>query len=198
MQDWQGALAPHYAEAQRMLGVVQNPHEDPADQLLRELGEELGVGDTYKQTPVGIYFGEPGKTVPDPFFGGEGPDRTGCRLCGRCMVGCSHGAKNTLVKNYLYLAEKRGAQVMPERTVVDVRPIGSADGAEGYEVESVRSGAWLRKERRVQRARGVVVAAGPLGHQQAAAALPPRRLAAAHLRAPGRARAHQLRVDPRP
>jgi cholesterol oxidase len=163
MEDWETELAPHYAEAQRMLGVVENPHEDPADQLLRELGEELGVGETYKRTPVGIYFGERGETVADPFFDGDGPERTGCRLCARCMVGCVHGAKNTLVKNYLYLAEKRGARVMPERTVIDVRPIGGSDGADGYEVESVRSGAWLRKERRVQRARGVVVAAGPLG-----------------------------------
>ena len=166
MHDWETVLSPHYAEAQRMLGVVQNPHEDPADQLLRELGEELGVGDTYKKTPVGIFFGGEdgaGITVSDPFFGGEGPDRTGCRLCGRCMVGCPHGAKNTLVKNYLYFAEKNGAQVMPERTVLDIRPLGSPDGRDGYEVESVRSGAWLRKDRRVQRARGVVVAAGPLG-----------------------------------
>ncbi|MFI5037163.1 MAG: GMC oxidoreductase [Solirubrobacterales bacterium] len=163
MQDWETALSPHYAEAQRMLGVVQNPHEDPADQLLRELGEELGVDDTYKKTPVGIFLGEPGETVPDPFFGGEGPERTGCRLCGRCMVGCPHGAKNTLVKNYLHFAERRGAQVMAERTVLDIRPLGSPDGRDGYEVESVRSGAWLRKERRVQRARGVVVSAGPLG-----------------------------------
>ncbi len=163
MTDWESALSPHYAEAQRMLGVVENPHEDPADQLLRELGEELGVGDTYKRTPVGIFFGESGKTVPDPFFDGEGPDRTGCHLCGRCMVGCQHGAKNTLVKNYLYFAEKRGARVMPERTVIDIRPLGPADGSDGYEIESVRSGAWLRTERRVQRARGVVVSAGPLG-----------------------------------
>ncbi|MFI4993468.1 MAG: GMC oxidoreductase [Solirubrobacterales bacterium] len=163
MNDWESALAPHYAEAQRMLGVVQNPHEDPADQLLRELGEELGVSDSYKKTPVGVYFGEPGKTVSDPFFGGEGPDRTGCRMCGRCMVGCPHGSKNTLVKNYLYLAEKRGAHVMAERTVVDVRPLGDGSGKDGYEVESVRSGAWLRKDRLIQRARGVVVSAGPLG-----------------------------------
>jgi cholesterol oxidase len=163
MNDWESALAPHYAEAQRMLGVVQNPYDDPADQLLRELGEELGVGDTYQKTPVGVYFGEPGVTVSDPFFGGEGPDRTGCRRCGRCMVGCPHGSKNTLVKNYLYLAERRGARVLPERTVVDVRPLGDGSGKEGYEVESVRSGAWLRKDRQVHRARGVVVAAGPLG-----------------------------------
>lgn len=161
--DWESDLAPHYAEAQRMLGVVQTPNDDPADQLLRELGEELGVGDTYKKTPVGVYFGEPGVTVPDPFFGGEGPARTGCRQCGRCMVGCPHGSKNTLVKNYLYLAERRGARVMAERTVVDVRPLGDGSGEQGYEVESVRSGAWLRKDRQVHRARGVVVAAGPLG-----------------------------------
>jgi cholesterol oxidase len=166
MNDWESALAPHYSEAQRMLGVVQTPTDDPADQLLRELGEELGVGSTYKKTPVGVFFGGPdgaGKTVPDPFFGGEGPARTGCRECGRCMVGCPHGSKNTLVKNYLYLAEKRGAQVMAERTVIDVRPLGDGSGKDGYEVESVRSGAWLRKERRVQRAHGVVVSAGPLG-----------------------------------
>jgi len=163
LDDWENVLAPHYAEAQRMLGVVQNPHDDPADQLLRELGEELGVGETYKKTPVGIFFGEPGETVEDPFFGGEGPERTGCNLCGRCMVGCPVGAKNTLVKNYLYLAERRGANVLPERTVVDIRPLGPSDGSEGYEIESVRSGAWWQKDRKVHRARSVVVAAGALG-----------------------------------
>ncbi len=163
MADWETELAPHYAEAQRMLGVNENPHDDPADQLLRELGEELGVADTYKHTPVGIYFGTPGKTVADPYFGGDGPDRTGCHMCGRCMVGCVHGAKNTLVKNYLWFAERLGAVITPERTVVDIRPIGAADGSEGYEVVSERSGAWLRKDRQVHRARGVVVSAGPLG-----------------------------------
>jgi cholesterol oxidase len=195
MADWESELAPHYAEAQRMLGVTMNPYDDPADQLLRELGEELGVSDTYKKTPVGVYFGEPGgarasdraggvstsnggehgggeplAAVRDPYFGGEGPDRTPCSLCGRCMVGCPHGSKNTLVKNYLYLAEKRGAHVSPERTVIDIRPLGApgghaaaGDGSDGYEVESIRSGAWIRRERQVQRARGVVVSAGPLG-----------------------------------
>jgi cholesterol oxidase len=172
--DWESELAPHYEEAQRMLGVTTNPYDDPADALLRELGEELGVSDTYKKTPVGVYFGEPGRTASavngepgeatgDPYFGGEGPDRTPCSLCGRCMVGCPHGSKNTLVKNYLYLAEKRGARVSPERTVVDIRPLGAGDGSEGYEVESIRSGSWVRRERQVHRARGVVVSAGPLG-----------------------------------
>jgi cholesterol oxidase len=163
LADWESALAPHYAEAQRMLGVVENPHGDHVDELLRELGEELGVGASYKKTPVGIFFGEPGETVPDPYFGGEGPERTGCRLCGRCMVGCPHGAKNTLVKNYLYFAEREGACVMPERTVTDVTPLGDGSGADGYAVQSVRSGAWFRKQRQTLTARGVIVAAGALG-----------------------------------
>lgn len=164
LEDWEAALAPHYAEAQRMLGVVVHDNDDPADQLLREFGESIGVGDTYQKTPVGIYFGEqPGETVPDPFFGGEGPDRTGCMQCGRCMVGCPHGAKNTLVKNYLYLAEQRGATVAPERTVTDIRPLGAADGSDGYAITSERSGLFRGRGVRTIRARGVIVAAGALG-----------------------------------
>ena len=162
--DWEETLAPHYAEAQRMLGVVVHEYDDPADQLLREFGESIGVGDTYRKTPVGIFFGEePGATVPDPFFGGEGPDRTGCMQCGRCMVGCPHGAKNTLVKNYLHLAERRGAVVTPERTVTEIRPLGAPDGSDGYAVVSERSGLLRGRGRGTLTARGVIVAAGPLG-----------------------------------
>jgi cholesterol oxidase len=164
LADWERELAPHYAEAQRMLGVVETPNDDPADQLLKELGEHLGVGDTYRKTPVGIFFGEgPGVTVPDPFFGGEGPDRTGCTQCGRCMVGCPHGSKNTLVKNYLWLAERRGVTVTPDRTVIDVRPLGAEDGSDGYAVTSVASGVRRNRDRRTLTARGVIVAAGALG-----------------------------------
>ena len=161
--DWERALAPHYEQAQRMLGVVDAPGQDPADPLLRELGEEWGVGDTYGRTRVGVLFDSPGQTVPDPFFGGEGPARAGCIACGRCMVGCPHNAKNTLVKNYLWLAERRGAQVMAEREVVDVRPLGAPDGSDGYLVTTERPGAWVRKRRRTHTARGVVLAAGALG-----------------------------------
>lgn len=161
--DWHAELDPHYREAQRMLGVARYQGEGPGDRILRELGEELGVGESYTTTPVGVYFGEPGKRVPDPYFGGEGPERAGCIRCGACMVGCRHNAKNTLMKNYLWFAERRGAQVTPERTVVDVRPLDGGDGSEGYAVTSERSGAWLRKDRRVHTAAAVVVAAGPLG-----------------------------------
>jgi cholesterol oxidase len=163
LEDWETTLAPHYAEAQRMLGVVQVEQDDPADQLLRELGEHLGVGDTYQKTPVGVYQENAGKTVPDPFFGGEGPDRTGCMQCGRCMVGCPHGAKNTLVKNYLWLAERRGVKIEPERMVTEVRPLGAADGSEGYAITSERSGFLPGRGKRTIRARGVIFAAGPLG-----------------------------------
>ncbi|HKO37562.1 MAG TPA: GMC family oxidoreductase [Solirubrobacterales bacterium] len=163
LADWEKELTPHYAEAQRMLGVVNVDTDDAADELLREYGEHIGVGDSYQKTPVGIYFGEAGKTVPDPFFGGEGPDRTGCTLCARCMVGCPVGAKNTLVKNYLYLAEQSGVEVIPDRTVTEIRPIGAADGSDGYTVASERSGMIPGRGKRTLRARGVVVAAGALG-----------------------------------
>jgi cholesterol oxidase len=163
LEDWEQTLAPHYTEAQRMLGVNQVRQDDPADQLLRELGEHLGVGDTYQKTPVGVYQDNPGQTVPDPFFGGEGPDRTGCLQCGRCMVGCPHGAKNTLVKNYLWLAERRGVRIEAERTVTDVRPLGVGDGSDGYAITSERSGVIPGRAKRTIKARGVVFAAGPLG-----------------------------------
>ncbi len=163
LDDWEAKLAPHYETAQRMLGVVVHENDDPADQLLRELGEELGVADTYRKTPIGVYLDNPGQTVPDPFFEGEGPERTGCMQCGRCMVGCPHGAKNTLVKNYLWLAEQRGVQIQAERTVTDIRPLGAADGSEGYAIASERSGMLSGRRRRHLTARGVIVAAGPLG-----------------------------------
>jgi cholesterol oxidase len=164
LDDWETALAPHYDEAERMLGVVAYDRDDPADDLLREFAREIGVEDTYAKTRVGVLLdGKPGERIPDPFFGGEGPHRTACLRCGRCMVGCPHGAKNTLVKNYLWLAEHAGADVFPERLVVDVRPLGAPDGSEGYEITTEHPGAWLRRRRRTFTARGVVFAAGPLG-----------------------------------
>jgi cholesterol oxidase len=162
--DWESALAPHYDEAERMLGVVAYDEDDHADDLLREYAREIGVEDTYAKTRVGVFLdGSPGARVPDPYFGGAGPERTACMRCGRCMIGCPHGAKNTLVKNYLWLAERAGAEVLPERMAVDIRPIGAPDGSEGYEIATEHPGAWLRKRRRTFTARGVVLAAGALG-----------------------------------
>ena len=163
LADWTRELEPFYEEAERMLGVTDYDRDGVADLLLREYGESIGVGDTYKRTPVGVFLGEPGQTVPDPYFGGEGPERTGCLRCGACMIGCRHGAKNTLVKNYLWFAEKLGVQVLPDRMVTGIRPLGDGSGADGYEVTHERSGALMRRGRASARARGVIVAAGALG-----------------------------------
>ncbi|MDX6615749.1 MAG: cholesterol oxidase [Solirubrobacterales bacterium] len=165
-------LGVHYDTAERMLGVTTYDLVGPADELLRELGEELGVAETFKPTRVGVYLGEPGSVGPgesggDPYFGGEGPERFACQRCGSCMVGCRHGAKNTLVKNYLWFAEELGVAIRPERQVTEIKPLGGAeDGSGGYEVTSVRSGSWVRKRRDKLTARGVVVAAGALGTNQ--------------------------------
>ncbi|MBF6435056.1 GMC oxidoreductase [Nocardia cyriacigeorgica] len=160
--DWRDELTPYYEQAQKMLGVVRNPHMTPADEVFKQVAEDMGVGDTFVQTPVGVFFGEPGKTVEDPYFGGVGPERTGCLECGDCMVGCKYGAKNTLVKNYLYLAEKAGAQVIPMTTVTALRP--QPDGS--WEVATERTGAWVRKSPATYTAGKVVLAAGTLGTQK--------------------------------
>jgi len=161
--DWEAELAPHFERAEKMLGVRGYDEDDDAALLLRALGARLGVEHTYTRTPVGIFGGAPGVTVPDPYFGGEGPDRTGCVRCAECHLGCRHGAKNTLEKNYLWFAEKLGVRILPERMATDVRALGPGDGTGGYAVTTERPGAWVRRRRSVIRARGVVLAAGALG-----------------------------------
>ena len=166
LEDWQPALAPHYAEAKRMLGAASIPFRTDADDLLRLVGERIGVGDSYRRPEVAVFFGEDGQqgaTVDDPFFDGEGPARTTCTRCGSCMIGCRVGAKNTLVKNYLHFAERHGTEILAERTVKEIRPLGADDGSDGYAITSVHSGAWARKRRETITARGVVIAAGAIG-----------------------------------
>ncbi|GAA3954546.1 GMC family oxidoreductase [Gordonia caeni] len=160
-------LDPFYDVAERMLGVVQTPRESSRDRMMIATAEDLGISaSSFHPTRVGVFFGEPGKTVPDPYFGGEGPDRAGCTFCGRCMVGCRENAKNSLDKNYLHLAKRRGVEIQADRMVVDVRPIGASDGSDGYEIISRDPGAWVRRRTTALRARGVVFAAGPVGTNQ--------------------------------
>ncbi len=135
LADWARELAPHYATARRMLGAAPNPRETPGDRALKEIATEMGREQHYHPTDVAVFFGEPGVSVNDPYFGGEGPERTGCTFCGACMTGCRVGAKNTLDRNYLYLAEKRGAAVHAETEVLAIRPRGEA-GRGGYAVET--------------------------------------------------------------
>ena len=152
--DWSSELAPHYEQASRMLGVVEQPTTTPSDEVMRSVAEDMGVGHTFRPTPVGVFFGRPGTTVPDPFFGGAGPERTGCLECGNCMIGCRYGAKNRLDLNYLHLAERAGAVVVPDTRVTAVSPV---DG--GWEVEAKGRLRRLRCEQ-------VVLAAGALGTQK--------------------------------
>ena len=164
--DWKSELDPYYDQAQRMLGVVTYNRTTPADEELKRVAQEMGVGDSYHNAPVGVFFGtgdEPeGTTVPDPYFGGAGPSRTTCTHCGECMTGCRHNAKNTLVKNYLYLAEQNGAEIHPMRTVVDVVPL---DGG-GYRVTAAATGKRSKKARREFTAAQVVFSAGAYNTQK--------------------------------
>lgn len=164
--DWKDELAPYYDQAKRMLGVTTNPATTPTDRVFLEVAEELGVADSYQRTPVGVFFGgpgsRPGEDVPDPYFGGAGPARRTCTHCGECMTGCRHNAKNTLVKNYLYLAEQAGATVHALRTVTDVKPLPGG----GYTVATVTTGRWLRKKRATFTAEQVIFSAASLGTQR--------------------------------
>lgn len=160
--DWRSELAPFYDQAKRMLGVVPNPTITAADEVMRQVAEEMGVADTFRPTPVGVYFGEPGVAVDDPYFGGAGPVRRGCIQCGECMTGCRHGAKNTLLQNYLYLAERAGAVVHPLTTVTRIRTL--PDGR--YAVDTERTGSWFHGGRRTLVASDVVLAAGTMGTQR--------------------------------
>ena len=162
--DWRAELAPAYDLASRMLGVTQNPSMTPSDVALKAVADTMGRGHTFVLTPVAVFFGaEAGSTVPDPFFGGAGPERTGCIECGECMTGCRHGAKNTLVKNYLSRAEPLGVEVRPLAAVTELRERRGG----GWEVDTVRTGAWLPgRTRRTVTASQVVMAAGAYGTQR--------------------------------
>jgi cholesterol oxidase len=166
--DWKEELAPFYDQAKRMLGVVENPLRTPSDDVMEKVANDMGVGDTFHPTPVGVFFGGPeqakGETVTDPYFGGAGPDRNTCLGCGECMTGCRHNAKNTLVKNYLYLAEQKGARVHPLTTVERVRPLEGG----GYAVDVRFTKAKVRRKavRRTLTAEQVVFSASALGTQR--------------------------------
>ena len=156
---WAQELAPHYLTARKMLGAVPNPLRTYADDVIAQVAEDIGQKHTFGPTTVAVYFGQPGVTAPDPFFEGAGPPRTGCTSCGGCMLGCRVGAKNTLDKNYLYLAEQKGLVIMPQTRVTWVAP----DGAGGYRVEASTQRSWWGKQKRSFRTQQVIFAGGVLG-----------------------------------
>ena len=160
--DWKTELAPYYDQAKRMLGVATYPFETPADRIIKKVAADMGVEGTFHHTPVGVLFGdEPGAKVADPYFGGAGPDRNACINCGECMTGCRHNAKNTLVKNYLHLAEQNGAEIHALTTVVSVEPLPGG----GYAVETRGTNKRFRKHK-VITAEQVIFAASSMGTQK--------------------------------
>jgi cholesterol oxidase len=163
LADWESELEPHYETAEKMMGVTDNPQLEPADHICRDIAAELGREGTFRPTPVSVYFGEPGVTVPDPYFGGAGPARTGCTFCGNCMVGCCNNGKNTLDKNYLYFAEQYGTEIRAEATVELIQPLAPQTDDARYKITYKQSTAWLDRRQRYVRARNVVVATGVLG-----------------------------------
>jgi cholesterol oxidase len=159
LADWKTVMPAYYAVAKKMLGVTPFPHRTKADEILLDYAKEIGTEDTFVPAPVGVWFGESGKTVDDPYFDGKGPTRTGCIQCGGCMVGCRHNAKNSLDKNYLYLAEGLGVQIIPETLVTGIQP---TEGG-GYTLSIERSTSKLFKNRRTIKAGQVVLSGGVLG-----------------------------------
>jgi len=159
LADWETELDPHYREALRMMGAVTTPFLTTPDRILKKVAENRGQPEAFESTETAVYYGTAGVTVPDPYFNGEGPDRTGCIRCGACMTGCRHNSKNTLDKNYLYLARKHGLRLQADTEVVDVRPIEGG----GYEVEAKYGTHSVGRKRQKFRARQVIVAAGVLG-----------------------------------
>jgi cholesterol oxidase len=162
LNDWETELKPYYDEALRMLGAVKNPKLFDGDLGLKKVAENLEIKEKFEATRVAVFFDESGKTVKDPYFNGEGPDRSGCIFCGACMTGCRYNAKNTLDKNYLYLAQKNGAEILAEHEVYDVAPIDNADGIKGYEVSMKKSTRIFGKHQKIK-AKGVIFSAGVLG-----------------------------------
>jgi cholesterol oxidase len=168
LADWQTELAPHYATAKRMLGATRNPHLTPIDEIMRQLAKDIGRAEHFQPTDVAVYFGESGKTVPDPYFDGKGPSRTGCVFCGGCMIGCRFGAKNTLDKNYLFLAEQLGLEVRTEAEVVHVAPLAgsgspAAGGKGGYRIKTLEGLDFGRRRSESYEAQNVIFAGGVMG-----------------------------------
>lgn len=162
LHDWESELAPYYAKALKMLGATRTPKLFDGDIALKKVAHELGLEDKFDATHVAVHFGEENVTVADPYFDGLGPERTGCNYCGACMTGCRNNSKNTLDKNYLYLAQKYGAEILAEHEVYDVRPIKAENGTSGYEVAIKSSTKFFTKRKKIT-SKGVIFSGGVLG-----------------------------------
>lgn len=166
LQDWEKALKPHYKEALRMLGAAKNPSLTDADKVIQKLSIQINKEDGFEPARVGVFFSPKKNNMEfeaDPYFDGKGPKRRGCIECGSCMTGCRHNAKNTLDKNYLYLAQREGAEIIADTEVTEVRPAGNNDGSQGYFITCKSSKPFRRKNKTVLHAKGIIFSGGVLG-----------------------------------
>jgi len=162
LHDWEKELAPYYDVALKMLGAARNPKLFDGDIALKKVARTLRLEDKFEATNVAVHFGEENVTVADPYFDGMGPELTGCNFCGACMTGCRNNSKNTLDKNYLYLAQKYGAEILAENEVYDVRPITAEDGTSGYEI-AIRTSTKFIPTRKKITSKSVIFSGGVLG-----------------------------------
>ncbi len=158
LADWESELQPHYLTAEKMLGAIKNPKFYDADLTLQKVAQKLGRSSEFEAPKVAVFFGKPDMVIDDPYFNGNGPSRSGCKFCGQCMTGCPHNAKNTLDKNYLYLAQKKGAEILAEKLVTSVK-----QSEMGYEVTYKSSTNFFKKEKNIIRAKGIIFSGGVLG-----------------------------------
>lgn len=161
--NWEEELSPFYDIAEKMLGVDTNPRFFDADDALKEVSAKLAMKNEAVPTRVAVFFGAPDKKVQDPYFNGEGPDRTGCNFCGGCMTGCRYDAKNTLDKNYLYLAQKKGVSVLAENKVIKIQPKGNRNGNEGYRVTTRSTTSFMTTRKKTHQTKGIIFSGGVLG-----------------------------------
>ncbi len=156
-KNWKDVLVPFYDKAKFMLGSTPNPSYTRKDEVLKEIAQDLGKEASFCSVDVGVYFGDKDKEI-DPYFKGLGPKRKGCTECSGCIVGCRYNAKNSLDKNYLYFAEKFGAQFEVE-TMVD--RINFVNGE--YVVHTHKSTSIFKSRRKIFKSKGLVVSGGVLG-----------------------------------
>ena len=161
LNSWQEVLKPFYKIAHKMLGAAVNPKLHDSDLLIKEIAKDLGKEKDFEATKVAVFFGEPGKIVKDPYFNGKGPDRKGCIHCGACMTGCRYNSKNTLDKNYLYLAEQLGAKIIAEKEVFNIETLNESDSSKGYTVSYKASIG--RKKKESITTKGVIFSGGVMG-----------------------------------
>ncbi|MFN8596618.1 MAG: GMC family oxidoreductase N-terminal domain-containing protein, partial [Anaerolineae bacterium] len=100
-----------YEHAETMLGSKPYPDRIPITPKMAahdRSGAALN-GQTYR-LPINVTFEDGVNNV--------GVKQSACKLCGDCMSGCNHGAKNTVLMNYLPDAKLHGAEIF---TCVSVR-----------------------------------------------------------------------------